>query len=343
MPGRVDHRLHRRGHGDGHRDDVNGAFAARRGQPPLGPVLVYTEDPIVSSDIVGSPASCTFDARLTMVQPVGRPHPGEGPGLVRQRVGVLPTGWSTWSSVVAGPGDPGVTGRAAAARRVCPSLEDLPDVDGERVLVRTDFNVPLHDGPDGRPGWPTTSGSAPPCPPCEWLLEPGGRGDGLQPPGPARRRPRPPLGHGPGAPSGWPSCAPGSSSSRTCGSPRGEGERPGLRGRSWSTGFDGYVNEAFGVAHRRPRLGRRAPDPSSPAPAGRRLAREVEVLGALLDDPARPFVAVVGGAKVADKLGVLQSRWPPGPTGGRGRGHGLHLPGRPWATRWAPPWSTSTT
>jgi len=31
-------------------------------------VLVYTEDPIVSSDIVGSPASCTFDSLMTMVQ-----------------------------------------------------------------------------------------------------------------------------------------------------------------------------------------------------------------------------------------------------------------------------------
>jgi len=48
-------------------DDVNGAFreAAQRG--PLSKVLVYTEDPIVSSDVVGSPASCTFDSGLTMV------------------------------------------------------------------------------------------------------------------------------------------------------------------------------------------------------------------------------------------------------------------------------------
>ena len=34
----------------------------------MSQVLVYTEDPIVSADIVGSPASCTFDAGLTMVQ-----------------------------------------------------------------------------------------------------------------------------------------------------------------------------------------------------------------------------------------------------------------------------------
>ena len=47
-------------------DDVNEAFRAAAGSGPLSKVLVYNEDPIVSSDIVGSPASCTFDAPLTM-------------------------------------------------------------------------------------------------------------------------------------------------------------------------------------------------------------------------------------------------------------------------------------
>jgi glyceraldehyde 3-phosphate dehydrogenase len=50
-------------------DQVNAAFAAAASTGPLAKVLVYTEDPIVSSDIVGSPASCTFDAGLTMVMP----------------------------------------------------------------------------------------------------------------------------------------------------------------------------------------------------------------------------------------------------------------------------------
>jgi phosphoglycerate kinase len=44
-----------------------------------------------------------------------------------------------------------------------------------------------------------------------------------------------------------------------------------------------------------------------PSAAGRLLAREVEVLGGLLDDPRRPFVAVLGGVKVSDKLGVLDA------------------------------------
>jgi glyceraldehyde 3-phosphate dehydrogenase len=47
-------------------DEVNEAFRAAATSGPLAKVLVYNEDPIVSSDIVGSPASCTFDAPLTM-------------------------------------------------------------------------------------------------------------------------------------------------------------------------------------------------------------------------------------------------------------------------------------
>jgi glyceraldehyde 3-phosphate dehydrogenase len=52
-------------------DDVNEAFRDAASKPPLERVLVYSEDPIVSSDIVGSPTSCTFDSGLTMVQAVG--------------------------------------------------------------------------------------------------------------------------------------------------------------------------------------------------------------------------------------------------------------------------------
>ncbi len=47
-------------------EEINEAFATAADIGPLAKVLVYTEDPIVSSDIVGSSASCTFDAKLTM-------------------------------------------------------------------------------------------------------------------------------------------------------------------------------------------------------------------------------------------------------------------------------------
>jgi glyceraldehyde 3-phosphate dehydrogenase len=46
--------------------EVNDAFKAAATSGKLAKVLVYTEDPIVSSDIVGAPASCTFDSKLTM-------------------------------------------------------------------------------------------------------------------------------------------------------------------------------------------------------------------------------------------------------------------------------------
>ena len=47
------------------KDEINAAFKAAA-EGPLKGILYYTEDPIVSSDIVGSPASCTFDASITM-------------------------------------------------------------------------------------------------------------------------------------------------------------------------------------------------------------------------------------------------------------------------------------
>ncbi len=50
-------------------DQVNAAFARAASEGPMAKVLDYTEDPIVSSDIVGNPASCTFDSGLTMVMP----------------------------------------------------------------------------------------------------------------------------------------------------------------------------------------------------------------------------------------------------------------------------------
>jgi phosphoglycerate kinase len=72
---------------------------------------------------------------------------------------------------------------------------------------------------------------------------------------------------------------------------------------------DAYVNDAFGAAHRAHASVAALPDlmraSGRQAVAGRLLQREVEVLGRLLADPDRPYVAVLGGAKVSDKLGVL--------------------------------------
>ncbi len=68
---------------------------------------------------------------------------------------------------------------------------------------------------------------------------------------------------------------------------------------------DVYVNDAFGSAHRAHASTEGVVHHVGRAVAGLLLAREVQTLGCLLDAPARPFVAVLGGAKAADKIGVL--------------------------------------
>jgi phosphoglycerate kinase len=74
---------------------------------------------------------------------------------------------------------------------------------------------------------------------------------------------------------------------------------------------DVYVDDAFGASHRAHASVSALPElvlaTGRPAVAGRLLEREVEVLGRLLADPARPFVAILGGAKISDKLAVIES------------------------------------
>ncbi len=50
--------------------DINAAYRTAATEGPLAAVLDYSEEPLVSSDIVGNPASCTFDAGLTMIVPI---------------------------------------------------------------------------------------------------------------------------------------------------------------------------------------------------------------------------------------------------------------------------------
>ncbi|MGH9015355.1 MAG: phosphoglycerate kinase [Acidimicrobiia bacterium] len=69
---------------------------------------------------------------------------------------------------------------------------------------------------------------------------------------------------------------------------------------------DAYVNEAFGASHRA-HASIVGPPQVLPSAGGRLLFREVEVLSRLLDGAEQPFVAVLGGAKVSDKLGVIDA------------------------------------
>ena len=85
----------------------------------------------------------------------------------------------------------------------------------------------------------------------------------------------------------------------------GEEANDAAYGASLVVGFDYYVNEAFGASHRA-HASIMVPPTLIPSAAGLNLQREVATLLALLDSPARPFVAVIGGAKVKDKLGIMK-------------------------------------
>ena len=73
-----------------------------------------------------------------------------------------------------------------------------------------------------------------------------------------------------------------------------------------ASGFTAYVNDAFGAAHRA-HASTEGVAKLLPARAGLLLAEEVAQLGGLLSDPPRPFYAVLGGAKVSDKLPLIDA------------------------------------
>ncbi len=72
---------------------------------------------------------------------------------------------------------------------------------------------------------------------------------------------------------------------------------------------DIYVNDAFGTAHRAhaTTAGIAQYCPEMPAVCGYLIQKEVEVMGGALTEPKRPFVAILGGAKVSDKIGVINN------------------------------------
>ncbi|MDD3334160.1 MAG: phosphoglycerate kinase [Eubacteriales bacterium] len=66
-----------------------------------------------------------------------------------------------------------------------------------------------------------------------------------------------------------------------------------------------YVNDAFGTAHRAHASTEGVAHYLTPAVAGYLIGKELSIMGKALEDPARPFVAILGGAKVSDKIGVI--------------------------------------
>ena len=181
-----------------------------------------------------------------------------------------------------------------------PTLEDLGDVAGRRVLLRADFNVPISDGEivDDfriRAALPTieylTSRGAT-VTACTHLGRPKGAPDPKYSVEPVRRR--------------LAELAPGVSLLDNLRFDPGETANDPAFVQRLIEGQDLYVNDAFGASHRA-HASIVGPPQFLPSAAGRLLEREVEVLLPLRTDPKRPFVVILGGSKVSDKLGVIDA------------------------------------
>src|ERR1700727_2963954 len=174
------------------------------------------------------------------------------------------------------------------------TLDDL-DPDGQRVLVRVDFNVPLDDrqritahvrirAPPGRPKHHDPELSLKPA--AERLSELLGVDVALAPS----------LDELPDAEVVM---------LENVRYEPGETKNDPKLAERYAALADLYVNDAFGAAHRA-HASTEAVAHLLPSAAGRLMEREVRTLKGILEDPKRPLVAVMGGAKVTDKIGVLE-------------------------------------
>jgi phosphoglycerate kinase len=202
------------------------------------------------------------------------------------------------------------------------TLGDLGDIDGKRILVRVDFNVPL----EGRTVSDDTRIRAS-LPTLDELRRHGGRLVLVSHLGrPKDREPglslRPVADRLAELTDADVTFAPGvvGDDVRAFSQKLGPGEILMLENVRYEPGetrddpklsaalaelADVYVNDAFGAAHRAHCSTEGVAHLVPERAAGRLLEREVAVLNGLLQNPDRPLVAVLGGAKVSDKLGVI--------------------------------------
>jgi phosphoglycerate kinase len=208
------------------------------------------------------------------------------------------------------------------------SVRDLADVAGRRVWCRVDFNVPL----DGSRVTDDTRIAAS-LPTIRRLLDRRARVVLASHLGRPKGKPRPELSLAPVAkrlsdllalPVAFAPACVGDAAARVvagCGEgqavllenlrfhPEEEANDPGFAGELSALG-DLYVNDAFGTAHRAHASTVGVPSRLKPAAAGLLMESELTHLGQLLGSPARPFVAILGGAKVSDKIELIDNLLP---------------------------------
>ncbi|MCB9381119.1 MAG: phosphoglycerate kinase [Acidimicrobiaceae bacterium] len=181
-----------------------------------------------------------------------------------------------------------------------PTLADLGDVSGKRVLVRTDFNVPMEDGKITddfriRAALPTIN----------WLTERGAQVVTCSHLGRPKGQPNPKYSMD-AVRARLAELAPGVELLENLRFDAGEEGNDPAFVATLVDGMDLYVDDAFGACHRA-HASIVGPPQTLPSAMGLLLQKEVEVLLGLRDHPKHPFVAVLGGSKISDKLGVVDA------------------------------------
>ena len=186
-----------------------------------------------------------------------------------------------------------------------PQLEELGDVEGKTVLVRCDFNVPMVKDSNGKFEIVDDFRIRSSLPTLQWLLDRGAKVIACSHIGRPHGKFDPDLSITPMA-KRLKEYLPGVEVMENLRFSIGEERNDEEFVRQLIEGVDLYVDDAFGAAHtvHASILG---PPKYLPSAAGRLLARETEVLSSLLESPEDPFVGIMGGSKVSDKIGLIKS------------------------------------